>query len=209
MKDQRLFSGEVERGRSCQTSLTSSEASGSSNPPLHKSSIEILREKLWNKHLKNIQQLNNDPNLELGSLDPPAQQVNAKPSFNVNNHNNESPHSVNEINTVMNTYDSLQHITPSMQSLVRTEDRFGKSTFTDVSLRFKIIQEDGVEPYLWDLIENGCPKTAPNISTNEVSKVHVRPEKEHSARSVNVVDCSPAPEKVRNQPRVEVVRNEH
>ena len=115
---------------------------------------------------------------------------------------------MSEINTVMNTYDSLQHITPSMQSLVKTEDRFGKATFTDVSLRFKIIQEDSVEPYLWNLIENGCPKTALNNSTSKVSKVHVPPDEEHSARSVNVVDCSPAPEKVKDQPRVKVDRNE-
>ena len=206
--DQRLLTGEVEREGLCQTRLTSSEAFGSSNPSLHKSPREVLRERIYNKHLKYYQQLNTDPNLDVGSLDPPAQQVNAKPPLNVNNHDNESPQSVNEINTVVNTYDSLQHITPSRQSLVKTEDRFGKSTFTDVSLRFKLIQEDGVEPYLWDLIENGCHKITPSISTSEVSNVHVRPEKEHSARSVNVVDCPPAPEKVRDQPRVEVGRDE-
>ena len=88
MTDQRLLTGEIEREGLCQTRLTSSEASGSSNPPLHKSPREVLKERIYNKHLNFYQQSNTDPNLAIGNLDPPAQRVDAKLPLNINNHDN-------------------------------------------------------------------------------------------------------------------------
>ena len=66
------------------------------------------------------------------------------------------PQTVNKVNTVLHTFDSLHLITPQLQKLTKVKDKFSKSTYTDMGLRYHLIQEDSVEPYLLDLIEGEC-----------------------------------------------------
>ena len=203
VKNQRLISGEAEWRGSCQTGLTSSEASSSSNPPIPGNQIRVpAKGGLKTREPFIISPrfgLNVNENPKFGGLDPGAQQKDVENLFNVGHYDIEPTPSVNEINTVINTFESLQNITPSMQNLVRTEDRYGKATFTDVSLRYKLIEEDRVEPRIWNLIENGCPPVESGNDTPKVGEEHTLPIKDHAIRTVNVVDCPLVPDETVDQ----------
>ena len=67
---------------------------------------------------------------------------------------------VNEVNTVINSFDSLYHIKPQLQNLAKVPYKYGKTTFTDTGLRYELVQGDSIEPYIWNLIEGECREPA-------------------------------------------------
>ena len=148
MIDQYLLLEEVEKEGSYQTKLTESESSGLSNPPI----ADVPIGGSLNAH----DQTKNSPNLEVKVLKPLARQGNVTHHIDMHNDEGKLPWTINEVNTVVNTFDSLQHITPQLQTLTKVNDKFGKSVYTDVGLWYHLIQEDNVQPFLWELVESEC-----------------------------------------------------
>ena len=120
MTSQVLVPDETKREGSHQTMLTGSESSGSKNPPIADTSID-------NKHGILTQAtipLNSGGNI----VRPLARQNNVTHHIYIQGNENISPQTVNKVNTILHTFDSLHNITPQLQKLTKVQDKFGKST---------------------------------------------------------------------------------
>ena len=140
-----LLPDETNREGLHQTTLTGSESSGSKNPPISNTSIDSKDGTLDQATIH----LDSGDNI----LRPLARQGNVTHHIDIQGSGNKPPQTVNDFNTVLHTFDSLHNITPQLQKLTKVQDKFGNSTYIDMGLRYHLIQEDSLEPYLWDLIE--------------------------------------------------------